>query len=103
MTDYFGIITKYFDGKQEFENGFLKKYFIGDTTVMWNSNDNNMYIGATCNSHWSFIYKAHYSRLYKVTGKLDSTDLDPSKLYIWTIFARLLLQAALPDCVLCTT
>lgn len=81
MTDYFGIIAKYFGGKQdsEFRNGFLSKYFIGDTTVMWNSNDKNMYIGASGNSHWSFVYKAHYTRLYSVTGKLDSTDLDPRK------------------------
>lgn len=81
MTDYFGIITKYFGGKQdsEFRNGFLSKYFIGDTTVMWNSNDKNMYIGASGNSYWSFVYKAHYTRLYSVTGKLDSTDLDPRK------------------------
>lgn len=79
MTDYFGIITKYFDSMQEIMIGSLYKYFICDTTVMWNSNDKNMYIGATCNSHWSFVYEAHYSRLYSVTGKLDSTDLDPSK------------------------
>ena len=81
MTDYSGIITKYFGGKQdsEFRNGFLSKYFICDTTVMWNSNDKNMYIGASGNSHWSFVYKAHYTRLYSVTGKLDSMDLDPRK------------------------
>lgn len=84
MTDYSGIITKYFDGKQEpeFRNGSLSKYYIGDTSVMWDSYHKNMYIGATCNSFWSFVYNATYTKLYKVTGKLDSTDLDPSKALI---------------------
>ena len=80
MTDYFGIITKYFGGKQdlEYRNGSLSKYYICDTTVMWNSNDKNMYIGVSCNSHWSFVYKAPFSRLY-VMNMLDPDYLDPNK------------------------
>lgn len=78
MTDYFGIITKYFGDKLEYTNGSLCEYFICDTTVMWNSNDKNMYIGASCNSYWSFVYKAPYARLY-MSDKLEPEDLDPSK------------------------
>ncbi len=79
MTDYFEIITKYFDSKLKYKNGFLYGYRICDTRVLWDSNDKNMYIGTACNSDWSFIYKAPFSRLYIVTDKLEPEDLDPSK------------------------
>lgn len=79
MTDYFGIITKYFGDKLEYRNGSLSEYFICDTTVIWNSNTKNMYIGAIGNSYWSFFYKAPYARLYIVSDKLEPEDLDPNK------------------------
>ena len=79
MTDYFGIITKYFDDKLEYRNGSLSRYLICDTVVLWDSYYKIMYIGAACNSDWSFIYKSPYSRLYIVTDKYEPEDLDPSR------------------------
>ena len=79
MTDYFGIITKYFDGKLQNRNCSLYWYRICDTIVMWDSEYKDMYVGAACNSGWSFIQKAPYARLYIVTDKLEPEDLDSSK------------------------
>ena len=79
MTDYFGIITKYFDDKLEYRNGFSSRYLICDTVVLWDFYHKNMCIGAACNSYWGFVYKAPYARLYIVSDKLEPEDLDPSK------------------------
>lgn len=79
MTDYFGIITKYFDDKLEYRNGSSSRYLICDTVVLWDSYHKNMCIGAACNSYWGFVYKAPYARLYIVSDKLEPEDLDPSK------------------------
>ena len=79
MTDYFGIITKYFDGKLEYKTGGLYRYRICDTTILWDSFDKKIYVGNASNFGWSFIYKAPFSRLYIVTDMLEPEDLDPSK------------------------
>lgn len=79
MTDYLGIINKYFDDKLEYRNSSLSQYLICDTVVLWDSDSKIMYVGVACNSDWSFIYKCPYSRLYIVTDKLEPEDLDPSR------------------------
>ena len=79
MTDYFGIMTKYFGDKLEYSNGSLHRYRICDTIVIWDSFYKNMYVGAACNSDWSFVYKAPYARLYIVSDQLEPEDLDSSK------------------------
>ena len=77
MTDYFGIITKYFDDRLEYRSDSTSRYFICDTVVLWDSYYKTMYIGAANSSDWSFVYKAPYSRLYIVTDKLEPENLDP--------------------------
>lgn len=79
MTDYFGIITKYFDDKLTFKSKSLCLYLICDTVVQWDSYSKIMYVGIEYTSEWSFIYKAPCARLYIVTDKLEPEDLDPGK------------------------
>ena len=45
MTDYFGIITKYFNDKLTFKSKSLCLYLICDTVVQWDSYSKIMYVG----------------------------------------------------------